>query len=257
MQHTPGTPLPIVDRPSPNHGERIGVERPDMLLLHYTGMANAEVALERLCAPESKVSTHYVVLEDGGIVRCVPEERRAWHAGISSWQGIDDVNSHAIGIEIVNPGHDEGYPGFPAAQIDAVIALAGDIVRRQRIVAARVLAHSDVAPQRKRDPGEKFPWKALHAAGIGHWIEPAVAGLPGSRLHPGAGGPAVEVLQQSLRRYGYGIDVTGIYDPLTVAVVSAFQRHFRPARVDGVADVSTRKTLDDLLISLSPPVAQK
>jgi N-acetylmuramoyl-L-alanine amidase len=198
-----------------------------------------------------------VVLEGGGIVRCVPEERRAWHAGISSWQGIDDINSHAIGIEIVNPGHDDGYPDFPVAQIDAVIALARDIVRRQRIVAARVLAHSDVAPQRKRDPGEKFPWKTLHAVGIGHWIEPAVIGLSEPRLQAGATGSDVETLQQNLRRYGYGIDLTGIYDPLTVAVVSAFQRHFRPAQIDGIADASTRKTLDDLLISLSPSVAQK
>jgi N-acetylmuramoyl-L-alanine amidase len=249
-------PLAVTEMPSPNHGVRIGVERPDILLLHYTGMPDADGALQRLCDPASQVSAHYVVLEAGGIIRCVPENRRAWHAGVARWMGIDDINSHAVGIEIVNPGHDGGYPDFPEAQIAAVIALADDIVRRQPIAAARVLAHSDVAPLRKRDPGEKFPWDRLHAAGIGHWVAPAPL-TDGPQLAPGASGPTVALLQENLSRYGYSVDITSIYDERTAAVVAAFQRHFRPAQVDGVADISTINTLNKILAALATSVAEK
>lgn len=237
---------PVVSRvaPSPNHGER-RVARPDLLLLHYTGMPDAQASLERLCAPLSEVSAHYLVFEDGEIVQMVPEARRAWHAGVSVWAGIHDINSHSIGIEIVNPGHDNGYPDFPDAQIDAVIALSRDIVARHPIQPQRVLAHSDVAPARKQDPGEKFPWERLHAAGVGHWVKPAaIEGGPVMAI--GDGGPGVRALQQELAAYGYGITATGHYDEATAAVVVAFQRHFRPARVDGVADISTVQTLEKL-----------
>lgn len=227
--------------PSPNHGER-RVARPDMLVLHYTGMPDAEAALARLCDPASEVSAHYLVFEDGGIVQLVPEARRAWHAGASSWVGVRDINSHSIGIEIANPGHDYGYRDFPDAQIAAVIALCRDIVARHRIAPQRVLAHSDVAPARKQDPGEKFPWRELRAAGIGHWVAPhAIEGGP--LLAIGDSGPAVRALQQDFADYGYGLAATGHYDEATALVVVAFQRHFRPARVDGVADVSTVATL--------------
>ena len=143
-------------RPSPNHDER--TLPADMLLLHYTGMTSTAVAIERLCDPAAKVSSHYVAEESGNVLQLVPETRRAWHAGLSSWEGVSDVNARSIGIEIANPGHSYGYPDFPEAQIMAVIALCRDIVARHRIRADRVLAHSDVAPQRKLDPGEKFPW---------------------------------------------------------------------------------------------------
>jgi N-acetylmuramoyl-L-alanine amidase len=244
MQFKPDSPLVHRVVPSPNHGER-RVARPDMLILHYTGMTDADGARARLCDGQAQVSAHYLVFEDGDIGQLVPEARRAWHAGESSWAGIRDVNSHSIGIEIVNPGHEYGYRDYPDAQIDAVIALCRDIVARQRIQPERVLAHSDVAPARKQDPGEKFPWGRLHAAGIGHWVAPApIEGGP--VLAIGDSGPAVRALQQDLAAYGYDIAATGHYGEATAHVVLAFQRHFRPARVDGVADVSTVRTLERL-----------
>jgi N-acetylmuramoyl-L-alanine amidase len=234
---------------SPNHGERRGGARPSLLILHYTGMEDAGDALARLCSPQSEVSAHYLVFEDARIVQCVPESRRAWHAGVSAWNGVTDVNSHSIGIEIANPGHEFGYTDFPTVQVDAVIALCRDIVDRHRIPADRVLAHSDVAPSRKLDPGEKFPWRALHAAGLGHWTEPAPLGNKRGALAIGASGGEVSALQQDLRHYGYTLDATGRFDETTQQVVRAFQRHFRPARVDGLADRSTRRTLAALLAS--------
>ena len=238
----------IVDEvmPSPNHGERRGIARPDMILLHYTGMESAEGALSRLCAAESEVSAHYFVFEDGRLVQCVPEGRRAWHAGASSWAGETDINSRSVGIEIVNPGHDFGYPDFTGPQIATVIALCRDILQRQPIPAIRVLGHSDVAPMRKQDPGEKFPWALLAASGIGHWVTPAPI-TAGTELAMGAEGAEVSELQRELAQYGYGIAAAGRYDAETAAVVTAFQRHFRSARVDGIADLSTRKTLAALL----------
>ncbi len=232
---------------SPNHGERKGA--PDMVLLHYTGMANAQVALERLCDPEAEVSAHYLVHEDGRIVHMVSEARRAWHAGQSFWAGESDINSRSIGIEIVNPGHEYGYVDFPDAQIEAVTALCLDIIERHGIAPERVLAHSDVAPGRKIDPGERFPWARLAASGVGHWVEPAPI-VSGRFFQQGAIGQPVEALQTMLALYGYGVDVNGVYDEQTASVVEAFQRHFRPERVDGVADASTITTLHQLLSSL-------
>jgi N-acetylmuramoyl-L-alanine amidase len=233
--------------PSPNHKERVGVGRPDMIVLHYTGMATAADALERLCSLEApQVSSHYLVYEDGRILQLVPEARRAQHAGVSSWEGETDINSRSVGIEIVNPGHDLGYPDFPDRQIDVVIALCRDILRRRPMRADRVVAHSDVAPSRKQDPGEKFPWARLHAAGIGHWVEPALLGEPnGPAL--GDSGAAVTELQALLAQYGYGIHSVGQFDRPMHDVVVAFQRHFRPARIDGIADASTMETLRRLL----------
>ncbi len=230
--------------PSPNHDARAA--RTDMILLHYTGMRSAEEALDRLCSPESKVSCHYFVFENGRTVQLVPEGRRAWHAGASSWEGATDINSRSIGIEIVNPGHEFGYRDFPAAQVMAVSALCRDITNRLRIRADRVLAHSDVAPTRKDDPGEKFPWSELAAEGVGLWIEPAPIS-PGSVLGVGDCGAAVSELQMNLSGYGYDLSPSGNFDAGTQAVVKAFQRHFRPARVDGVADPSTQDTLRRLL----------
>ena len=234
--------------PSPNYDERKQGRAPDMILLHYTGMQTGEAALKRLCAPDSKVSSHYVVFEDGRIVQCVPEALRAWHAGVASWSGETDINSCSIGIEIVNPGHEFGYRDFPLRQIAAVISLCRSILtRRGPISADRILAHSDVAPARKQDPGEKFPWDLLRESGIGHWVRPAALNLEGPTLKPGDSGDAVRRLQRVLRGYGYGIEDTGNYDDATRIVVTAFQRHFRPARVDGIADASTLLTLRALL----------
>jgi N-acetylmuramoyl-L-alanine amidase len=233
--------------PSPNVNERKGGS-PDIILLHYTGMETGEAAVARLCAAESKVSSHYVVFEDGRIVQCVPEERRAWHAGVSSWSGETDINSRSIGIEIVNPGHEFGYRDFPLRQIAAVISLCKSIVtRRGPISPERVLGHSDVAPSRKQDPGEKFPWQLLSESGIGHWVRTAPLKLDGITQHPGDRGEAVARLQRTLQTYGYGIEETGHYDDTTRDVVTAFQRHFRQARVDGIADPSTLLTLRALV----------
>ena len=236
--------------PSPNHDRRVG-GAPDMILLHYTGMQAGEAALERLCAPDSKVSAHYVVFEDGRIVQCVPEELRAWHAGLASWGGETDINSRSIGIEIVNPGHEFGYRDFPLRQVAAVISLCKSIgTRRGPIAPERVLAHSDVAPDRKQDPGERFPWALLSDSGIGHWVRPAALTVEGPTLRVGDEGEAVSRLQSMLASYGYGIEESGRYDERTRDVVAAFQRHFRPARVDGIADASTTRTLRALIETL-------
>jgi N-acetylmuramoyl-L-alanine amidase len=234
-------------RTSPNHGERRGGMRPDMIVLHYTGMLDASVALDRLCSAGSEVSAHYLVLEDGRVIQMVPEARRAWHAGVSSWAGETDINSCSIGIEIANPGHDFGYPDFPKRQIAAVTALCRGIQTRNTIRPERVLAHSDVAPSRKPDPGEKFPWQTLWDSGVGHWVTPAPITEGGAVLTLGDRGEAVSSIQDQLSQYGYGVTINGNYDSVTHDVVKAFQRHFRPERVDGIADESTRATLKDLL----------
>ncbi len=234
-------------RESPNHGERKDGAKPDIIILHYTGMADTQAAVRHLCAATSQVSSHYVVLEDGYIIQCVPEARRAWHAGQSSWAGETDINSRSIGIEIANPGHDHGYPDFPRRQIAAVTTLCRSILTRHRIPADRVLAHSDIAPSRKKDPGEKFPWKCLHDSGIGLWVKLAPIVTDGPIYVLGDKGPAIREVQELLARYGYGIEPTGHFDGLTHEVITAFQRHFRPIKVDGVADVSTIETLRALL----------
>ena len=234
--------------PSPNHDARkLGI---DMLVLHYTGMKTAAEALARLTDPAAKVSSHYLVYEDGRIDQLVPEARRAWHAGASSWKGVTDINSCSLGIEVVNPGHQFGYRDFPGHQIDAVIALCGDIVARHNIPAARVLAHSDVAPARKEDPGERFPWARLAQSGIGLWVEPSPLHA-GTALKAGDRSEHVADLQRMLARFGYAADVTNFYDQSTAEIVTAFQRHFRPARVDGIADFSTVATLQRLLTASS------
>jgi N-acetylmuramoyl-L-alanine amidase len=238
---------------SPNHGERPDGRRPDMIVLHYTGMEDAEAALELLKARGSDVSAHYFVFEDGRIVQMVQESRRAWHAGKAFWAGETDINSCSIGIEIANPGHDHGYPDFPKRQIAAVTALCRSIQTRNTIAPVRVLAHSDVAPARKQDPGEKFPWRTLYDSGVGHWVKPAPIMNFGQSLSPGNRGDAVAALQKSLADYGYGVDVNGEYDTITHEVVTALQRHFRPERVDGVADPSTRSTLQELLANRGRP----
>ena len=236
-------------RVSPNFGPRREVSAPDMIVLHYTGMETGPAAEAWLCDPASEVSSHYLVHEDGRIVQMVRESDRAWHAGKSSWRGWADINSRSVGIEVVNPGHSLGYPPFPRRQIDAVIALCAGIVARHRIPAERVLAHSDVAPGRKVDPGERFPWKRLAEAGIGHFVHAAPI-RRGPVLATGDTGAGVEELQSMLVLYGYGVDITGVFDDQTRIVVEAFQRHFRPRRVDGVADGSTLRTLSKLLLSV-------
>ncbi len=247
--------LPIPDyrkaelKPSPNFGERRNGRRADMLLLHYTGMGSEQAALEWLVSPQSEVSSHYFVREDGRVIQMVAESDRAWHAGRSFWKGDTDINSASIGIEIANAGHPGGLPDFPDIQIQAVIDLCRDIITRNSIVPERVLGHSDVAPVRKVDPGEKFPWGQLFQAGIGHYVEPGQIG-GGRFLLKGDRGQPVEALQSMLSLYGYQTPISGDYCERTEGDVAAFQRHFRPALVDGIADASTIDTLHRLLKSL-------
>ncbi|NTF42477.1 N-acetylmuramoyl-L-alanine amidase [Rhizobium sp. AC27/96] len=235
--------------PSPNHGERQDGRKPEIILLHYTGMGTAEGALDWLCRSESQVSSHYFIFEDGRVMQLVPEERRAWHAGKSAWHGEADINSLSIGIEIANAGHPGGLPEFPDAQIEAVIELCRDCGQRWAIAPERVLGHSDVAPVRKVDPGEKFPWARLAAAGVGHWVEPTP--ITGGRFfQKGDVGQPIEALQSMLSLYGYGTEITGEFSEKLKGEVEAFQRHFRPERVDGIADFSTIDTLHRLLSAL-------
>ena len=222
----------IVDSPSPNHDARPAGTAVDILLLHYTGMQSAAAALERLRDPAAEVSAHWLVEEDGTVHRLVDEARRAWHAGRASWAGATDINARSVGIEIVNPGHEFGYRRFPVPQMASVAALAGAILARHPIPPARVLGHSDVAPDRKEDPGELFDWAALAAAGIGIW--PAIAPPP-----PGYAPPPLAELQAALAGIGYAVETHGRMDAATRAVILAFQRRWLPAGLTGARDPAT------------------
>jgi len=238
-----GDPPGIIDAPSPNFDVRIAP--PDILVIHYTGMQTAEAALARLRDAKAKVSAHYMIDEDGRIFRLVPEERRAYHAGVSVWKGERDVNSRSIGIELVNPGDEFGYRPFPDAQIDALLTLLSPIRSRWSIPSGNIVGHSDVAPERKIDPDVLFPWKRLAEAGHGLWAEPAPA--PGEPIGEGESGAAVFALQAGLTRLGYDCAPSGTFDARTALIVKTFQRHWRPAQVDGIADGETRARLIALL----------
>lgn len=229
----------MINAPSPNFDNRVAP--PDMIVLHYTGMRSGEEALARMIDPQAKVSAHYMVEEDGRVFSLVSEERRAWHAGVSFWKGATDINAASIGIELVNPGHEFGYRAFPDAQIEALIELMDDIRSRWTVPENRILGHSDVAPDRKTDPGELFPWKRLAQAGHGIWVEPN--GAPGAPLAEGDEGAGVFAMQAGLTRIGYDCAPSGQFDAQTATVVRAFQRHWLQTRVDGVADGETRARL--------------
>ena len=225
----------MIERPSPSYNERPAGKPVDMLLIHYTGMPDAESALQRLTDPEADVSSHYLIDETGQVYRLVDEGRRAWHAGASYWAGKRDINGISIGIELANPGHEFGYRPFAETQMVALIALCQGILARHPIPASRVLGHSDVAPARKIDPGELFDWPRLAASGIGRWARPAQ-------------GPSdLASVQKALARFGYEVAPSGQADEATSFALSAFQRHFRPARINGIADDETRALLYGLL----------
>jgi N-acetylmuramoyl-L-alanine amidase len=207
--------------PSPNHDERPAGTPIDTLVLHYTGMPTGAAALARLRDPAARVSAHYLVEEDGAVFALVPEDRRAWHAGVSHWRGADGLNGRSIGIEIVNPGHEWGYRDFSALQMAAVCDLCLEVLARHPIPARNVVAHSDIAPDRKQDPGELFDWEGLAANGVGLWTK-AVMPPPPPAAAPGL-----------LGAIGYRTDL-----PLAV-LLAAFQRRWRPAQVDGAADAGT------------------
>jgi N-acetylmuramoyl-L-alanine amidase len=238
--------------PSPNFEPRQGGLRPTILVLHYTGMSSHTKALDWLSRPESKVSCHYVIDTGGEVTQMVAEDMRAWHAGLSHWAGESDVNSASIGIEIHNPGHEGGYPDFPGDQMRAVAAVARDICARHAIAPARVLAHSDVAPLRKIDPGEKFDWRWLAGEGVGCWVEPVPLAVGDDGLGLGAHGADVRAAQCLLAQFGYGVPQSGVLDEHTGFVVRAFQRHFRPAAISGRLDASTLRTLERLVAAVEP-----
>jgi N-acetylmuramoyl-L-alanine amidase len=231
----------MIERPSANFDDRSRAI--DMLVLHYTGMESAQAALDHMCDPAAKVSAHYLVDEAGEVTALVPEDKRAWHAGAASWAGVTDINGCSIGIEIANPGHESGSPPYAAPQMAALEALAGEIVARHGIARLRVLGHSDVAPLRKRDPGERFDWRRLARAGIGAWPDKLAARAASPGFSLGDTGEGVGEFQKSLTRFGYAAVADGAYGDVTQAIVVAFQRHWRPANVDGVADGQTRAIL--------------
>jgi N-acetylmuramoyl-L-alanine amidase len=239
--------MEIILSRSPNFDDR--KHAVDMLVLHYTGMVTGEAAFDQLRNPEAKVSAHYLLWEDGRVDQMVAEDRRAWHAGVSSWQGDEDLNSRSIGIEIVNGGHDfpeaDGtLPPYAAAQIDALIELCHQILAAHDIPQTRIVGHSDIAPLRKQDPGEHFPWDRLARAGIGIWPDTEGTDVSGKGLSPGDSSANVRWMQEHLQRIGYGLSPTGTYDDLTEAVVRAFQRRWLPDRVSGSADARTLRQID-------------
>jgi N-acetylmuramoyl-L-alanine amidase len=222
----------IMERPSPNFDARPAGQAVDMLILHYTGMESAGAAFARMGDPAAKVSAHYCIEEDGALYRLVDEKERAWHAGVAEWGGRSDVNARSIGIELINPGHEFGYRPFPEVQIAALMALAQEILARHLIPPRHVLGHSDVAPLRKEDPGELFDWARLAAAGIGLW--------PGNAQPSGP--PEEAEIRRALAAFGYGY----LEEDLR-AVVTAFQRHFRPDGMSGDMDAETAGRLNALL----------
>lgn len=227
--------MPTIEAPSPNFDERPLGEGVDILVLHYTGMPTAKEAVTRLCDAAAKVSAHYTVDEDGTIYAHVPEEKRAWHAGKSYWAGETNINGRSIGIEIVNPGHEFGYRPFPDVQVGAVIHLCKEILARHPIPPERVIGHSDVAPARKTDPGELFPWGTLALSGVGLWPQTRKTKL---------GVPFAD----GLRAFGYGIAPDA--DATLNDAIIAFQRHFRPAKIDGVPDAECEAILAALLAEI-------
>ena len=230
----------IRELPSPNHDERPSGTPIDILMLHYTGMRSAAEAIERLRDPAARVSSHYVVDEDGTVLRLVAEDRRAWHAGVSFWRGHTGLNDRSIGIEIVNPGHEWGYRDFPVLQMASVCDLCLSILSRWPVPARNVVAHSDVAPDRKQDPGERFDWRGLADNGVGLWPE-GVADLgTGGVVRDAAG---LRPVRAALAVVGYQVAPEGGLDPALAGVLRAFQRHWRAEAVTGQADAGTRTRL--------------
>lgn len=237
--------LPVIQHPSPNFNAR---KSPiTTLVLHYTGMETGEAALARLCDKEAGVSAHYLIEEDGRIFQLVSEGDRAWHAGVGQWCGQSDMNSASVGIEVVNGGHDHGLPPFPVVQIDAVLALSQDVLTRHSIRPQNVIGHSDMAPLRKQDPGERFPWERLAQQGIGLFPQAVPDGERVPAQRPGEASDAIADLRADLGQIGYDLEIDRAYDSNLEAVVAAFQRRFRPWRIDGIVDQQTRARIRQVL----------
>ncbi len=226
----------VFDAPSPNQDDRPAGTPVDTIVLHYTGMTSAEAALARLCDAAARVSSHYLVEEDGKVWRLVAEERRAWHAGVSFWRGHTALNDRSIGIEIANPGHEHGYRDFPVMQMAAVCDLCLHILSRHPVPARNVVAHSDIAPDRKEDPGERFDWEGLAREGVGLWPSGAPDLGTGGAVRDAA---SLRDVRAALAAIGYRVAAEGALDPALSSVLRAFQRHWRPEAVTGQADSGT------------------
>lgn len=238
--------MKIHSHPSPNYNDRPPSAPVSMLVMHYTGMKTAKDALDRLCDPDAEVSSHYLIDEDGTTYHLVEEEKRAWHAGISHWRGKEVLNDISIGIEIVNPGHEHGYRIFPPKQMESVVALSQDIIKRYSIKPCHVVGHSDIAPDRKQDPGELFDWAMLAKHGIGLYSSVQtdnniIIASKGDQGNP------VQNFQQSLHRYGYAIPTEGYFCDDTEQAVIAFKRHFCPEALNEHWCLLANLRLDDLL----------
>jgi N-acetylmuramoyl-L-alanine amidase len=232
------------EHPSPNFDERDPAVRLEFIVIHYTGMLTREAALQYLCTPAAKVSAHYLIDEDGREFRLVDEKKRAWHAGKSFWRGITDMNSASIGIELVNRGHAFGYTPFPAAQIAALLALLQEITKRHKLKPAKaMLGHADIAPTRKEDPGELFPWQELAREGFGLWPQ----------IVPDDYAPVKDNEEQTLlRALGYDCPESGLYDPATRSALLAFQRRYDPDNLTGTPERETVARLRALLRMTTP-----
>lgn len=232
---------------SPNFDARPADCTINTLVMHYTDTKTTQEALDILCDHKKKVSAHYVVEQNGNMIALVDEKDRAWHAGVSHWRGRNHVNDVSIGVELVNPGERYGYCAFPQEQMHGLIELCQGILKRHKIPARNVVAHSDIAPDRKIDPGELFDWQQMAEAGIGLW--PDMQGGFDQRgvVEIGMARPQVGDVQKKLQKFGYGIKVDGYFGVQMSYVVEAFQRHFIQTRLDGVWDEQCDKTLDWLL----------
>ncbi len=243
--------LQVKDIPSPNFNDRPDKIDVNMLVMHYTGMLSCNQALQRLCDSNAKVSSHYLIDEDGTIIQLVSEDKQAWHAGVSCWQGKAALNENSIGIEIVNPGHEFGYREFPAKQMEAVLELSLDIIsRHKKILPQNIVGHSDIAPTRKKDPGELFDWKYLAKNGVGIFPD-----LEGKKIKsptrvvvsPDDKGDDVANLQKKLSQYGYFLKIDGYFGEKTESTVLAFKRHFIQDSINAFWTLKDQAILDNLL----------
>lgn len=236
--------------PSPNFEPRRSNRSPNMIVIHYTGMPSADESLKRLCDPQSRVSAHYLINEKGNIVRLVSEEMCAWHAGKSYWRREQNINDLSVGIELQNPGHEFGYCPFPEAQIDSLVNLIRDIRKRYIIPDIHILGHSDVAPERKQDPGELFPWQKLAKSGIGIWHDQDLNDLHALKLSKDFCAKTIRLLQEKLYHLGYNVHVTGDYDLVTNQTLMAFYRHWAPGFLNAPDHRITLKILESLLLKI-------
>ena len=235
----------MIEYPSPNFGERKNIENIDMLVIHYTNMKSAEAALQHMCDKKSQVSAHYLICEHGIIYRLVDEKYRAWHAGVSHWRGITDINSHSIGIELANLGHTNGLRPFTKEQMQSLIKLCHDILDRHQIPSYNIIGHSDIAAGRKLDPGPLFDWQTLAKNNIGLWpdlVEPYLKTPDSNNNNEKSNKDNQYILMQILSEIGY--------DMKNTQATAAFQRHYMANNINNIADNKTIALASNLLTAI-------